>query len=421
MARFHFYLREKTSESHTTIQLHVRWDSQRLKFNTGIRVMPNEWNDKKQMIKRSRSVPNYLQHNERLNTISVDAEKVYNELLVKNKREPTASELKVAVQSIIKGDSLKTTLMQFIHSHIQQMEKGRNPKNGLPYSSETLKTYRLCYNKLSDFQKHSNYTIDFDSINLTFHKKFLQYLEKKGSKPNYQGKLIKMLRTFMNEAIEQGFTNNKSHQNRRFYAPNEETIQVYLDIEELNEIREITLTEERLQNARDLFLVGCYTGLRFSDVVRLNKESFTLDKDGNEIIRVHQKKTKKDISIPVLPELKSLLVRRKNELPRGISNQKLNGYIKEICQRIDCLNKQVIISKETKPKQKWEMISSHTARRSFATNAVVKGFSTQLIMNITGHTTETAFYRYIKTSPNENAILFLNQYKSGLSTDKQII
>lgn len=416
MARFHFYLRDKTSDSRTTIQLHVRWDSQRLKFNTGIRVKPNDWNDSKQIIKQSRSVPNYLQHNEFLQIIIVEAEKEYHNLIKKIRREPTSSELKQIVQPIIKGKSVSQSLLPFIQSHCRQMEEGRNPRTGSKYSKETIKTYRLCFNKLIEFQNQTNYQIDFDSINLEFHKKFLDFLINHNCKPNYQGKLIKMIKTFMNEALEQGLTQNKQHLNRKFYAPKEDTIQVYLDDAELLSIRKIELTQERLNNARDLFLIGCYTGLRFSDFIRITNDSFVTDDKGNRFLQIKLQKSKKNIGIPILPELEIILKQRNGVLPRSISNQKLNLYIKEICKKVDLLNKEIILNKDNKFKYKWEMIGSHTARRSFATNAVKMGLSTRLIMNITGHTTESAFYRYIRLSTTENAILFQQQYSAAKSS-----
>jgi integrase len=421
MARFKLYLRDRNSDNPTVVQLHIRWNAQRLKFNTGISIHPNYWDDKNRVIKNNRSVVNSRIFNQRLRNILIDSENAYVEFTDKNKREPTISELKSIVTSCISGESLQLNLLSFMDSHIRYMVDGRNPKTGEPYSKETIKTYRLCYNKLKEFEQSERYKVDFDSVNLRFHRLFLTYLQRKGYKANYQGKLIKLIITFMNEAKEQGLTNNMDFKNRKFYAPKEDVFSIYLDNEELNEISKLTLTDKpRLENARDLFLIGCYTGLRFSDIVRITMNDIEINEFGEKVIYIKLQKTKRRIAIPVLPELEDLLKRRNNILPRIITNQKLNEYIKEACQLVPSLTKQTYIGSEFIGKFKWQLVASHTARRSFATNSAKMGMSTRLIMQITGHTTEAAFYRYIRLSPNENAVLFSRQYQQ-LQKSKQTI
>lgn len=421
MARFKLYLRERSSDKPTVVQLHIRWDAQRFKFNTGIRVHPKYWDDKNRMIKNNRSVANSPIYNQRLRNILSDSEIAYVEFLNKNKREPTSNELKRIITPCITGESIQLNLFSFMESHIQHLIDGRNPKSGEPYSKETIKTYRSCYNKLKEFEKNEGYKVDFDSINLRFHKLFLSYLQRTGKKANTQGKLIKMIITFMNEAREQGLTDNIEYKSRKFYAPKEDVFSIYLDNEELNEISNLDLSNQpRLENARDLFLIGCYTGLRFSDIVRISINDIERDEFGVKMLFIKMKKTKRRIAIPILPGFQKLLTRRNNILPRKITNQKLNEYIKEAFQLAPSLTKQAYIGNDNAGIFKWKLVTSHTARRSFATNSAKMGLSTRLIMQITGHTTEAAFYRYIKFSPTENAALFSKQYQEIQST-KQII
>jgi integrase len=421
MARFKLYLRDRNSDKPTVVQLHVRWDAQRLKFNTGISIHPKYWDDKNRVIKNNRTVANSPIYNQRLRNVLTDSENAYVEFMSKNKREPTSSELKGIITPCITGESLKMNLLTFMDSHIQQMVDSRNPKDGEPYSKETIKTYRLCYNKLREFEKSERYKVDFDSINLRFHKLFLTYLQRQGYKANYQGKLIKLIITFMNEGKEQGLTTNIEYKKRKFFAPKEDVISIYLDNEELNEISKLNLSNQpRLENARDLFLIGCYTGLRFSDIVRLNINNIEQNDIGDKLIIIKMQKTKRRIAIPVLSELEELLKRRNNILPRNITNQKLNEYIKEVCQLVPTLTKQSYIGSDNEGKFKWQLVSSHTARRSFATNSAKMGLSTRLIMQITGHTTEAAFYRYIRLSSTENAELFSKQYQE-IQLSKQVI
>lgn len=421
MARFKLYLRDRNSVNSTVVQLHIRWDAQRLKFNTGVSIHPKYWDDKNRLIKNNRSVANSPIFNQRLRNVLSDSETAYVEFINKNKREPTKSELKRIINPCITGESIQMNLLSFMKSHIQHMIDGRNPKDGEPYSKETIKTYRLCYNKLKEFEKSERYKVDFDSINLRFHKLFLTYLQRKGYKPNYQGKLIKLIITFMNEAKEQGLTDNLDYKKRKFYAPKEDVVSIYLDNEELSEISKLDLSNQpRLDNARDLFLIGCYTGLRFSDIVRIRMKDIEVNEIGEKTLYIKMQKTKRRITIPVILEFDNLLKKRNNILPRSITNQKLNEYIKEVCQLVPTLTKQTYIGSEIAGKIKWQLVTSHTARRSFATNSAKLGMSTRLIMNITGHTSEAAFYRYIRLSPSENAVLFSKQYEE-LKKSKQAI
>ena len=95
-------------------------------------------------------------------------------------------------------------------------------------------------------------------------------------------------------------------------------------------------------------------------------------------------------------------------LPRSISNQKMNDYLKEVCQLAGIDSKESKAQTKggkriTKTFEKWQMVSTHTARRSFATNMYLLGIPALTIMQITGHRTEKAFMRYIKLDREQHA------------------
>lgn len=127
-----------------------------------------------------------------------------------------------------------------------------------------------------------------------------------------------------------------------------------------------------------------------------------------EIIKIKQKKTGNIVMIPVHSVVKAML-KKYNGLPRSISGQKLNEHIKEACkivgisQRTIQYYNQAGINKST-IKPKYELISTHTARRSFATNAIKAGIPSMEVMKITGHKSEAAFKRYICIDDEESAI-----------------
>ena len=127
------------------------------------------------------------------------------------------------------------------------------------------------------------------------------------------------------------------------------------------------------------------------------------------MLKVRTEKTDEEVIIPLHPVAKSIL-EKYNGTPRLISNQKFNEYIKDVCEIVG-LNETITLTRTcggkkmriTKPKFKF--VSSHTARRSFATNAYKAGVPTLAIMAITGHRTEKVFLKYVKVTKEEHANL----------------
>jgi len=160
-----------------------------------------------------------------------------------------------------------------------------------------------------------------------------------------------------------------------------------------------------LARVRDLFLIGCYTGLRFSDLSKLNKDNITVD----NTINITTLKTNQKVIVPIHPITKQIFEKYNYQLPREISNQKFNEYLKDVAKIAGI--KELITTESTvggfkvsHTTEKYNLVTSHTARRSMATNAFLMDMPSISIMKITGHKTESAFMRYIKMSAKDNAI-----------------
>jgi len=157
-------------------------------------------------------------------------------------------------------------------------------------------------------------------------------------------------------------------------------------------------------------IIGVWSGLRVSDLLRLNKDFIS---DG--MICITAKKTDINVIIPLHPDVLKILEKRSGNFPRKISDQKFNLYIKEICRAVEIdnitdgykiipikINKTIIYRKQFGSYKKHELVSSHICRRSFATNHYGK-IDTLTIMKITGHKTEKQFLDYIKKTPTQYA------------------
>jgi integrase len=304
-----------------------------------------------------------------------------------------------------------TTLFSFIQDFIDNAPHRINPKTNKPVSYKMIREYHASFGYLKEYAKVIGKEIDFDDIDLEFYDGFKAFLEtyrsktiKNGLALNTVGKKIQTLKIFLNEATARGINTNLKYQSTRFIAVTEESDNIYLTIEEIEKIYNLDLSDKpKLERVRDLFVIGCWTGLRFSDWNKIRPENI---QDG--FLSLKQQKTGQPVVIPLHPTVQAILDKYDGDLPRPITNQKFNEYLKQVAKLAnfkEAITKQITRGGETETliRHKWEMVTTHTARRSFATNMYKMGIPSITIMAITGHRTETAFLKYIKVTPQEHA------------------
>jgi integrase len=406
-----FYLKDKHATSKTVIFCWISFEGYRVKFYTPESIYPKFWDSTNHRVKKSAKFPEYPEFNLRLDNIALAIKNILRTYINEHDSQyPTpqvlSNLLKDTLRNGNKADSM--SFMSFFKQLIERSENGtRLSIKGQPISKGTIKTYRSTKNALEAYEKANRTKIDFDSIDLTFYNKLTGYFTTKLQySANYIGKHIKTIKTVLNEATEEGHNKNDAYKRKAFITVRENVENIYLTEPELLSIMNIDLTHNKTHEiVRDLFIAGCYTGLRFSDLSNL-----TISNIEGDLIHIKQIKTGDKVTIPILPELRTILNKYQGQLPKAISNQKSNQYIKEICKLSPLLNEAVGLShtkggkKLTDTKAKYLHVSTHTARRSFATNAFKRGLPTLSIMAITGHKTEQSFMKYIKVSNEEHAI-----------------
>ena len=399
MSKVNFYLKDPAASTETLIYLFFAFEGSRLKYSTGETIKPSHWNANTMRVKKS--VGGSTDINDWLDKIQSSVKEIYRTMNTNGELISTII-LRDKLDSIRYGSKDRLTLYAFIDSFIESVLSSKK--------SSTISVYKTTVKHLLAFEKHSRKKLDFESMNLDFYNDFSDYLiREKDFSTNSIGKYIKTIKVFLNEATERGINKKLDFKSKRFKVTTEDTESIYLNKDEILKLNSLSLGEKvKLERVRDLFIVGSYTGLRFSDFTQIKAEN---TKDGYFNIRTQ--KTDEFISIPIHPIVKNIMKRYENEylnsLPPAISNQKMNEYLKIIGEMAE-INDDVITSKtkgtvrvELKSK-KFELITTHTARRSFATNLYLSGFPAISIMKITGHKTEKAFLRYIKMKPQENAM-----------------
>ena len=401
MPQAKFILKEPSSKNETLIYLIYNYQYKRFKYSTGEKINPKYWNVKTQRAKETKQFIEYPEFNNRLNLIQNGINSAFRKLL-NDGIQPTNTVLKTALENelsdnLVQGKKIK--LFMFIESYIEESKINK--------SEGTIKVYKTGLKYLKEYANSINRGIDFNDITLSFYTNYLNFLTyKKNLSVNTVGKHIKTLKAFMNEATSRGLNTNLEFQHKKFIKPQEESDSIYLSIEELKFIEQVDLSKEaKLDKVRDLFLIGCYTGLRFSDFSQLKSENIVASKN---MIQVRTQKTGTRVSIPLHPTVKRIIDKHNGVLPKSFSNQLTNELIKEVA-RLSGLRDNIEttitkggkVEKTTSPKYK--LVSTHTARRSFATNLYLADIPSISIMKITGHKTEKSFLKYIKITEEENA------------------
>ena len=411
-----FVLKEPESTEPTLIYLFFRFNKQKLKYSTSQKITPKYWNDEKQRARETKSFPTYASLNNTLDSLATAVKDAHSDL-INAKRTPTPYKLKDALdRSLFKEDyGQKTTFLKFVDDLVTTSNRKGN----------TLKQWKQTLSKLHEFKQATQSEVDFDTINMDFYNRFIQYLNKKGytkiikrngqpdsiTRKNYAkntiGGFIKAIKIFMNEAVDRNLTKNLEYRNRNFKVTEEQVEKIYLSQNEILSIYNLDLKEDnRLERVRDLFVIACYTGLRFSDLIQVRPDNII--NDGTQI-RVRTEKTSEIVVIPLHRFVKEIIAKYKGSLPPVISNQKMNKYIKEIGELVgidETMNIAITRGGKTERESfsKFDLITTHTARRSFATNAYLMDIPSISIMKITGHTTERSFMKYIRISQEENAL-----------------
>lgn len=413
-----FVLKEPSKTTRTLIYLLLNSKGKRLKVSTSETILPEYWDkDAQRPISNKKILRNLAPILQKeLNILSVRLDEI--ELFVKDlildlKREKAVS-LETIQKKILEflGRSHKEEIkpvgfIEYFSSLIVRMENGTYlTDKGTKYTPGTIKTYKSNLTLLSKFEKEIGF-INIEDIDQEFYNSFLQFCNKGGYRTNTIGAVIRKIKAVLHTAHEEGVSKNTIFQSRSFKAIKEKVYNIYLTPEELKKMIELPLTGT-YQKYRDVFLIGCYTAQRYSDYCRISPEHIQTTSSGNKTIDLIQVKTKQRVLIPFLfPELDVLLAKYDYKVPRTVE-QPFNRALKKIGE-LAGIDKDIVVTEsiggETKERiiKKYELITSHTARRTGATNLFLLGYSAMQIMKVTGHATMESFMDYIKVSLEENA------------------
>lgn len=331
-------------------------------------------------------------------------------------------------------------LIEWIREFIRQCETGERlkQKSTKRIKYNTLKAWKLTLHYLENYEKESHKRLGFEDVSMDFFDDWIRWLVKKDFSPNTIAGRVKQLKIFLHAAKDMKMPVNSAFESSRFSAAWVDVENVYLTEERVDQMYNFDLmndeelekclkrfkgaerkelenevqnkiSRDALQRAKDTFIVGCITGQRFSDYSRITKSMVVTLRDGNEYLRISQVKTDKEVFLPLDPRIVTILDRWGGKVPAS-SDVKVNKHIKIVAHLLGWTENAGLTERKgsmeyASNKKFYEAVKTHTARRTFATNAYKRGVSLASIMAVTGHSSEQMLRKYLKLDNKERAIL----------------
>ena len=396
MATIKFYLQSKKNPAGIYVRLRegVNIDA---KARTKFVIDPDNWSSKKMQPMNLKDA-SFKALNLELNTFKGELLKHFNSSIAKN--QPINSDwLKRFINPPERSGEIPQLLSEYFKYYSNQKE--RTIKKA---SKTKLLVVQHLIEKMEKSKKIRIYVYD---VNEQFMNDFVEYSSSEGYAVNTIAKAFDFVKTICYHAESNGIP--ISSKLRKLVIKKQRVEKIFLSPDEIKEIEMAKLKKSALLNARDWLLISCETGQRVSDFLRFRKEMIRKE-NGKTLIEFTQVKTNKIMTVPLSKKVQDVLKKRKGEFPYKLSDQRYNEYIKQVCETagLKKLTKGSLIDKETNRKvegtyPKWQLVSSHIGRRSFATNNYGK-IPTSLLIGATGHSTEKQFLEYIGKSDTQKAL-----------------
>lgn len=430
-ATCNFQLRNTKSKTDTPVEAHIRINGNRIKYPTGVKVSPVNWD--KRVSRGSYSyfkagTPNAISSQQTLRQIDDAVQSVFSLYLLNNGIAPEVDAFREMLDvELGRAEEKKPiTFYQFFDQSISEREKQMLNDGRDVTGNTTLTKYRQTKRVLKEFEDYDGQRITFQSIDLQFYYRFVDWmLDERVYKSGNINKHLANLKALLNQALEEGVTDNRSHKHKKFKTVQErETFEIALSEKEIDEIFNLDLSDsKRLDRVRDCFILSCCTALRYSDFSKLNRKHI-ISKNGKRHLVIKVKKTGKPVVLPVLDDRLTYVLDKYEDsetgFPNPYSNQEMNRKLKTLGKRCSLLHKVERFEEQEgrdmieMEKMRWELMKTHTGRRSFATNLYNMGLPPQYIMLLTGHTTEKSFFRYVRITPTDFTDAFETVFLRGI-------
>lgn len=419
MATIRFILQSKKNPANIYLRLSINRTTV-IKRKTGFVINPDKWSNKTNLPLPSDETLKNLKAN--LGKLSTHIELSLNSAISKGE-EISGDWLQNEIDTFQgkKKPSDIDRLVNYCQYYIDTLPYKEYPSGKKGVVSGTIQKYKTLKIKISEFEKSQRKKFYIKDVGLKFRNDLVKYFSEVDKlNGNTTGRYIKFLKTICLDAKKNGIEVNPQLDHIKGFT--EKASKVFLSFDELEIIEKKTYTRPSLENAKDWLIIGSYSGQRVSDLLKLTTDNIKIVKDirtgkNREFIELVQQKTGKRVSIPVHKKVKAILTKRDGHFPNRISDQKFNLHIKDVCKLagIDELIEGGKVDKKINRKvngsyPKYELITSHICRRSFATNFYGIIPTSQLI-GVTAHSTERQFLEYIGKTDTDYAMMLADSWE----------
>jgi len=406
LASINFLYRSTKDKSNLILRLLFRYNGKDYVFGskTKLEVEKTYWN--KQHKKKSKDITITNKQTE----INIELNKIENHILGafnsadpdKVNKEWISAQVDLYYNPTQKEKTIPIDLINYIDFYIDYRKD--------EVKKTSLKKFNVIKHKLQKLEKFRKKQILILDINNDFKNEFVSYCKNELYSQNTIQRELAIIKTFCIHARFLGLETHYQLDSLRLDKAKVEKI--YLTFDELSRIEEINSDEltVSLDNAKDWLIISCYSGQRISDFMRFTENQIRIE-EGKHFLEFTQMKTSKLTTIPIHPKILEILKKRNGKFPYRISDQKYNDYVKEVCKLagIDEIVKgsKMLETEKGNRKQeglykKYELVTSHIGRRSFATN-FYGNIPTTYLINITNHSSEAMFLNYIGKSNKDLA------------------
>ncbi len=381
----------KKSKGATTIYVAYCFKEKTKYFSTKQKVEVDYWDEKNEQVKKG--YPDAAKINVQIRKKKAEINDIINEANFR-KIVPSFEYVEEQLDALNNPAAQQEPEVDFFTLFEQFIDESSASER----SSNTVKQFRCTYKVLKQFEQVKKYKLTLEGIDINFYRQFIKFSENEcGHAPNTIGKSVKNLKTFLRDMTNRGINKNLAFQDKNFKKPSAKTEIVYLTKQELQLLYNYDLSSNtKLEKVRDTFVFECTTGLRYSDLANLKPENIK-----GEVIDFVTIKTKDRLIVPLVGMAKAILAKYNKEMPEAISNQKMNSYLKElglVCGLYEPVHSVSFKAGKRIEKTipKYELITTHTARRTFITQALERGMRPEVIMKITGHKDIKTLMGYVK-------------------------
>lgn len=370
------------------IDLWVSSTGEQFKVNTGYKIAPIHWDFHSQRPKRT--CPNFTQLSTLLNRQKTGVEEQLMQASIENPML-TYEDVKQIVREFIQGKT--TSKPKPVNSFWTGFEEFMQFKEK-QVDESTLKKYQSLKTLLFGYQSHNNTKLDYSIIQEDFFLDFTSYLSEEKQQINGTiEKYIRCIKAFMNWATDRGFNTDLAF--RKYRCKRSEPEVIYVSQQELERIEKLPITTSvSMERCRDIWLFGVYTGQRYGDIENLSPQQIIKYKDRWEWHLYQRKGSKpKKVVIPLRKKAVQILKKHgrwdQEKLLPALSNQKANEMIKKVAC-LAGLKEPIYMVKYSARKRveinkpKWQLITTHTARKTFITQSLEKKMSLDTIMTLCG-------------------------------------